>query len=81
MKILITLFLSFWLAGCVTAPVVKKIGQVNDDTLTAAETIICQGASVGSVIRKYGQDEAKAKAWRELCLDTNEGHIVQPEAK
>lgn len=48
----------------------RKGAELNDDALKAAEAVICKGASVGSIMRRYNT-EAKAKAWKELCSKDN----------
>lgn len=77
MKILL-LVLVITLTGCQTA-VVNSVSTAADNTLESAEIVICRAATVGSVIRRYGQDSAKAAAWRELCIEKNEAvtEIVQ----
>jgi len=55
------------LTGCsVLGSAVGKAAKVNDDVLKAAEFSICNGASVGSVKRRFNTPEL-AKLWRELC--------------
>ena len=77
MKPLIMITILF-LSGCTTITGLWQSGaKANDAALTASEAIICKGASVGAIQRKYGQDKAKASAWRELCLSDNEGRIVE----
>lgn len=78
MRYLFPLFLLLFVTGCQTAPVVQKVADVNDQSLESAELIMCKGASVGSVTRRYGNDVVLSRAWRDLCLDTNEGRIVGP---
>lgn len=71
MKYLIPLILL--LSGCAYAPaVIDTVAKANDAALTAAELEICRGASVGSVIRRYGQDPIKARAWRDICIEAND---------
>ena len=46
--------------------------------LVNAEFFVCQAASVGSVMRRYGASAEKAEAWRALCERDPEGEIVGP---
>ena len=45
---------------------IDKAAQANDEALKAAEFTVCQGASVGSVKRRFNTDEL-SKLWRKLC--------------
>jgi len=63
------------LTGC---SVITKVSKANDTALQGAETILCRGASVGSIMRKYGSDPQKAAAWRTLCISSNEAKILTP---
>lgn len=73
------------LSGCAS---IKEWGQdtltygarANDNALEGAEAIICRATSIGAIIRKYGQDASKARAWRELCVESNDAavDIVRP---
>lgn len=58
------------LGGCAAATgAIKDRGaSVMDKSLIASEFVICQGASVGSIQRRYGQSAETASAWRALCL-------------
>ncbi|MGI9489049.1 MAG: hypothetical protein ACR2RF_24825 [Geminicoccaceae bacterium] len=42
--------------------------QAMDEGLANAEWFVCKAASVGSVQRRYGTSQAKANAWKQLCL-------------
>ncbi len=50
----------------------EKGAQAMDEGLVNAEWFLCKGASVGAVQRRYGQNSAKADAWKELCLDSGD---------
>ena len=52
--------------------------QAMDEGLVNAEFFVCQAASVGSVMRRYGASVEKAEAWRALCHRDPEGEIVVP---
>ena len=52
--------------------------QAMDEGLVNAEFFVCQAASVGSVMRRYGASAEKAEAWRALCQRDPEGEIVGP---
>lgn len=77
---------SLILAGCgltregtfVSDAVKVKGAQVYDAGLDNAEFFICQAASVGSVIRRYGRDWATASAWRTLCEGQDGVNLIQP---
>jgi hypothetical protein len=67
MKKLIVLLAVLILSGCaVLDPLIGKAAKVNDGALKAAEFSICNGASIGSVKRRFNTPEL-AKLWRELC--------------
>ena len=71
MKTLILLLVIF-LTGCsALGSMINRAAKVNDDALKAAEFSICNGASVGSVKRRFNTPEL-AKLWRELC-EENQG--------
>ena len=54
--------------------------QAMDEGLVNAEFFVCQAASVGSVMRRYGASAEKAEAWRALCeRDPNAEVILPPE--
>lgn len=42
--------------------------QAYDEGLENAEFYICRAASVGSIVRRYGQDAKLFHAWRALCV-------------
>ncbi len=53
--------------------------KANDEGLDNAEGWICDGASVGSVKRRYGQSQEKADAYKALCKrDTDVDIFVLP---
>lgn len=64
--IILTSFLL--LSGCSGVPMyVDRASGAYDESLSAAELWVCRGASIGSVVRAYGQDDATWAAWRQLC--------------
>ncbi len=70
MKIIILIPLIFF-SGCSYIGVAwDKGAKANDAALNASEAVICKGASIGAIQRKYGNNAAKAQAWRTLCLDS-----------
>lgn len=76
MKNLIVLTTIVLLTGCgslqeVGENALVKGARINDSALVASEAVICRGASVGAILRKYGQDKTKARAWRDLCVESN----------
>ena len=66
------------LSGCVGVPstVVDRGAEAMDKALIASEFVMCKGASVGSVQRRYGQSAELAAAWRTLCLPNRDGAPV-----
>lgn len=57
------------LSGCAsTATFVDKASDYSDQSIAAAEFYICRAATVGSVMRNYGNSEEDMEAWRLLCL-------------
>lgn len=73
MKTLIIILSLLLLPGCAgMSALFSKGAEINDDALTAAEAVICKGASIGSVMRRYGISEEKALAWKEMCTQENE---------
>lgn len=42
--------------------------ELADQVLDDAEFIICRGATVGSIMRRYGSDVELARAWRTICV-------------
>jgi len=72
MKLLTIILTIVLLAGCTSlTSLFTKGAAINDDALIAAEAVICKGASIGSIMRRYGVSEAKAKAWKDLCSNQN----------
>ena len=51
-------------------------GQAYDEGLINAEWFICSAASVGAIMRRYGQSEKTAAAWRALCLRDKAAELV-----
>lgn len=61
---------------------VEQGAEFYDETLVTSEFIICRGASVGSVMRRYWQDVETAQAWMKLCAEApavNLPEIIVPE--
>ena len=70
MKTVCALLIVIGLSGCSTLTNLVNAGaKVNDAAAESAEVTICRGISIGAWIRAYGNDPAKAKAWRVLCDD------------
>lgn len=55
------------LGSAVRDQVKVRGAEIFDEGLENAEFFICHGASVGSVMRRYGSSQNKALAWRTLC--------------
>lgn len=67
--------------GCNTlAPVIDAGAKINDEAVQGAETTICRAASVGAIVRSYGQNPEKLKAWCGLCGDSA-GIVCNPRAE
>lgn len=68
MKSLITVLIAILvLSGCETlGVVVNQASKVNDEALKTAEFTICNGASVGSIRRRFNTPEL-AEIWRQVC--------------
>lgn len=47
-----------------------------DEGLINAEWFICNAASIGAIMRRYGQSEKSAKGWRALCLRDPAAQLV-----
>ncbi len=72
MKLLIIATALLILTGCSALSQIFEAGaEASDKALIASEAVICRGASIGSVIRRYDTEE-KAKAWKELCTNNSE---------
>jgi len=66
MKTLI-IFLLLLTTGCsILGQGIEKAAEVNDKALDAAQFTICNGASIGSIKRRFNTPEL-AKLWREIC--------------
>ena len=60
------------LSGCSGIEAVKIKGtEINDGALDNAVFIVCRGASVGAVRRRFDTLE-EAETWRELCQENGE---------
>lgn len=58
------------LSGCAqVAPLVQKGADLNDSALASAEFTLCRAISIGAWIRAYGNDKAKAEAWKTICAE------------
>lgn len=68
MKNTLVLLMLISLAGCAYIPTaIKEASDAQDGARDAAKFALCRGISVGSWIREYGRDVAKADAWKTLC--------------
>lgn len=73
MRLIILAITLLFLSGCSTLDRMVSAGvEANDNALIAAEFTICKAASIGSIMRRYGVSEDKAKAWKELCTQDEE---------
>lgn len=65
--------------GCSTFRTIEETGSgVADGALESAEAVMCRAATVGSVVRRYGQSQAQADAWREICLGDGKAKVIGP---
>ena len=55
----------------------ERGGQAMDAGLENTEWFMCEGASVGSVQRRYGKSRETAEAWKTLCLGDPEADILE----
>lgn len=57
------------LPGCETLNMVtEQAAKVNDQALKNAEFTVCQGASIGSIRRRFNTPEL-AELWRKMCTE------------
>ena len=64
------------LSGCSSiAGLWQKGASANDSALEAARAVVCEGASVGSVKRRYGSTAAQAKEYNDFC--GNDGKVIK----
>jgi len=73
----LSLLLLITLTGCVTDPVRNQIAKGYDTGLEKAEGFVCNDATVGSVIRRYGVSSDRAQTWKEFCFGSNALDIVK----
>lgn len=74
MKLILALIFAALLAGCSSSPTLTVVteqaaaidARTNDDLLDTAEFINCEGASIGSIRRKFGDPE-RSQVWQDLC--------------
>lgn len=58
-------------SGCAAqGAIVDRVATVADTLQSDAELVLCRGITVGAWVRAYGNDPAKAAAWRVLCGTT-----------
>ena len=56
---------------------VAEASRAYDESLANAEVWVCRGASVGSVVRRYGVSEDQWAAWMRLCQYDKSG-LLRP---
>ncbi|MEM4655269.1 MAG: hypothetical protein QXL34_07275 [Thermosphaera sp.] len=64
------------ISGCASFDpwIVQARGQVSqayDRGLESAERFVCNDASVGAIIRRYGVSADRARTWKEFCFGNN----------
>ncbi|MGI9507141.1 MAG: hypothetical protein ACR2RE_29215 [Geminicoccaceae bacterium] len=63
--------------GTIAREFVKTGGaQAYDEGLANAEWFVCQAASVGSIKRKYGMSDERARVYAEYCGDAVAGELL-----
>ena len=72
---------AFVLAACGTAVELRDLAVVKgaeayDEALITSEIFMCRGASIGSVLRRYGTAPDRAQAWRTLCMPDGEAAVI-----
>jgi hypothetical protein len=71
MKKILSLLSILTLSGCALTPMMgaveSKAASGFDTALEGAETWMCRGASVGSVMRKFGTDPLRWNSYMYLC--------------
>jgi len=90
MKYIITILASIFIAGCGITPqgnfvrdaVRLKGAQVNDAGLRNSLWFLCNGASIGSVQRMFGQSVATAELYKQMCKGQLDANVlgVKPNA-
>lgn len=68
MKYLIAIPILAALTGCITDPIRVKVAGAFDAGLEKSEVFICNDATVGSIIRRYGVSTDRAKIWKDFCF-------------
>jgi hypothetical protein len=73
------------LAGCVTATgdrvkdaVLGKASEISAEGLVASEFYVCKAAPIGTVLKRYGHSDERAKEYKEFCNPNTEVNIVAP---
>ena len=65
----------FILSGCSTITSLwQKGAEANDSALYAAQKVVCEGASIGSVKRRYGGTASQAREYNAFC--GNDGKVI-----
>lgn len=70
---LAALLIAWMLSGCaelsaLRTGVATEGANAMDRAATDAEFTLCRAISIGAWMRRYGRDETKAQAWRDICL-------------
>jgi len=69
LKTTLALAIATILSGCAgISSIVDRAANINDKALEAAEFSICQGASIGSVKRRFNTPEL-ARLWQDFCRE------------
>ena len=67
MKSLTVIIFTLAITGCSTIEsAIGRAAEVNDNALDTAHFTVCNGASIGSIRRKFNTPEL-AELWRKLC--------------
>lgn len=79
MRLFLVLFMAVALGACgqtslgnaLRTGVVVKGAEIADEGLVNSEWFVCDGASVGSIKRKYGVSADRRDAYNRFCPDTS----------
>ncbi len=80
LSVLVVLPLS--LQGCVVdsakKAVVGKLQEISAQGLNDAEWYVCKAAPIGTVIKRYGHSDERAREYKDFCSPNTEVNIVAP---
>ncbi len=56
----------------------NKLGEISSQGLSDAEWYVCKAAPIGTVIKRYGKTDERAREYKEFCNPATEVNIVAP---